>query len=99
MSYFKIRKCFKFLEEYGYKIEYKSIFGYIQVSYINEKKRIKILGGNEVKILISSAQSLGTIYDVMEYSGCFSKNKGKNEIHNASEWLKKYIDKNKIDFL
>ncbi|MBQ2718369.1 MAG: hypothetical protein IJF75_07210 [Clostridia bacterium] len=94
MRYSILKKHFKFLiDEYGFKIAYKQRLGYTQIVYINSQVRITILGDENISILISDADSLGTCYDVTEYCEEF-KTQGnyKKKALFASRWLKNKIE-------
>lgn len=90
MRYFILRKYFDFLiNEFGFKISYKQRFGFVQIVYINTKVRITILGHENIHILISDANSLGTYCDVVEYSKEFEvQGEYKKKAYFASKWLK-----------
>lgn len=90
MIYSILKKHFKFLiDEFGFKIIFKKRLGYIQITYLNSKLRITILGDEYIRILVSDADSFGTYYDVTEYSEEFKINGSYSEkAIIASQWLK-----------
>ena len=93
MKYFILKRYFDFLiDEFGFKIFYKQRFGYVQIVYINSKVRITILGNENIHILFSDVASLGTYYDVTEYSNEFEVHGNyKKKALLASQWLKDKI--------
>ena len=93
MKYFILKRYFDFLiDEFGFKIFYKQRLGYVQIIYINSKVRITILGDENIHILISDANSLGTYCDVTEYSKEFEvQGNYRTKAHFASQWLKSKI--------
>ena len=66
--------------------------GYIQLCYVNSQIRITILGQENIHILISDVNSLGTYADVVEFYEEFmtSGNYYKKE-RIASQWLKEKL--------
>lgn len=90
MTYWLLKKHFKFLiDEFGCKIEFKQIFGFTHISYVNSDIRVLVLGENYIRILISDADSLGTCYDTTEYGDEF-KTEGSysKKVAAAAKWLK-----------
>ena len=95
MRYLILKKYFKFLiDDYGFNISFKQKMGYIQLSYINSQIRVTLLGQENIHILISDANSLGTYADITEYCEEF---KTTGSYHKkakiASQWLKEKIKK------
>ena len=93
-GYHIIKKHFAFLvEDFGFEIEYSQWRGVYLINYKNSKIRFAILGENNISILVSDANSLGTYYDVTEYadefrvSGSYSKKAAA-----AAEWLRNKLE-------
>lgn len=97
--YAMIKREFDFLTRlYGFKIGLSQKYGaYYYIEWINSNICIMVLYDerieNPVIIRIYDADSLGTIYDAIEYQNEFSLKSGSphEKIHYASEWLKKSI--------
>ena len=99
--YAKIKKEFGFLSKlYGFEIYMKQKHGsYYFVDWTNSNVNIKPLydltdDKKPMRILIYDAESLGTVYDVVEYADEFALDYGspRERIHCAAEWLKSAIE-------
>ena len=90
MIYFILKKYFKFLiDDFDFKYSYKQKMGYIQLCYVNSQIRITILGQENIHILISDVNSLGTYADVTEFSEEFiTSGNYYKKARIASQWLK-----------
>ena len=94
-----IKNEFKFLTRlYDFKICMKQKHGsYYFIDWTNSNINIKVLYDLTVKepirILVYDAESLGTMYDVVEYTDEFSLDSGspQERICYAAEWLKSAI--------
>lgn len=94
MIYFILKKYFNFLiKDYGFYIAFKQKMGYIQLCYENSQIRIMISGQENIHILISDVNSLGTYADVTEYCDEFKTNGNYHQkARKASQWLKEKIN-------
>jgi hypothetical protein len=90
-----LKKNFQFLiDEFGFEIVYKQKLGFIQITYMNSDIRVTILGDEYIRVLISDADSLGTCYDVTEYSDEFKIDGSYSEkAVAAAQWLKNKLNK------
>ena len=100
MSIFSIiKKEFEFLTNvYNFKIYDKQKYGaYYYISWTNSKISIKVLYDcreeDPVSIFVYDADSLGTIYDVDEYTTEFIVKSGtsRERVHSAAVWLNNAI--------
>lgn len=97
--YAMIKKEFEFLIRlYGFKICLKQKHGaYYYIEWTNTNISIMVLyderDEDSVRIRIYDADSLGTVYDAVEYKNEFAVHSGspRKRIHCASEWLKNAI--------
>lgn len=102
-KYTKIRKKFEFLTTlYGFKISMKQKHGaYYYIEWTNGNINIMVLyderDKNPVRIRIYDADSLGAVFDAIEYKNEFALKHGspQEKIQCASDWLKNAIT-NKI---
>ncbi len=98
--YAMIKKEFRFLsEKYGFKIHMKQKRGaYYYIVWTNMHVNIMVLYDeqvdehveNPVRIRVYDADSLGTVYDAVEYQDefFFDFRSPRERIRSASDWLK-----------
>lgn len=93
MIYFILKKYFKFLiDDFDFKYSFKQKMGYIQLCYVNSQIRITILGQENIHILISDVNSLGTYADVAEfYEEFMTRGNYYKKARIASQWLKEKL--------
>lgn len=102
--YSMIKKEFEFLTRvYGFRICLKQKHGaYYYIEFTNPNVSIMVLYDEQVKesvtIRIYDADSLGTVYDAVEYHNEFAQSSGtpREKICCAAEWLKNAIANNII---
>ena len=91
-----LKKEFKFLTEiYGFEIGLKQKSGsYYFIEWTNRNICIMVLYDdcveNSVRIRVYDADSLGTVYDAVEYQKEFAKGSvtPRQKIRHAAEWLR-----------
>ncbi len=97
--YTMLKKEFEFLTRtYGFEICLKQKHGaYYFIEWTNRNKSIMVLYDERVEdsvtIRIYDADSLGTVYDAVEYKNEFVQGIGtpREKIRRAAEWLKNAI--------
>ena len=97
--YATLKKEFEFLARiYGFKICLKQKHGaYYFIEWTNQKISIMVLYDERVEdpitIRVYDADSLGTVYDAVEYKDEFEQKSGssREKIHRAAEWLRNAI--------
>ncbi len=102
--YATLKKEFGFLAStYGFEISLKQKHGaYYFIEWTNQKINIMVLYDERVEdpitIRIYDADSLGTVYDAVEYKDEFEQRSGtpREKIRRAAEWLGSAIGDNRI---
>lgn len=93
--YATLKREFEFLAKtYGFEISLKQKHGaYYYIVWANPNKNIMVLYDEQVEdpitIRIFDADSLGTVYDAVEYKNEFEQRSGspREKIRRAAEWL------------
>ncbi len=102
--YTMLKKEFEFLTRaYGFEICLKQKHGaYYYIEWTNRNISIMVLYDERVDdpvtIRIYDADSLGTVYDAVEYKNEFAQSIGtpREKIHRAADWLKNAIANKRI---
>ena len=102
--YATLKREFEFLAKtYGFEISLKQKHGaYYYIVWANPNKNIMVLYDEQVEdpitIRIFDADSLGTVYDAVEYKDEFDQRSGspQEKIRRAAEWLSNAIADQKI---
>ena len=97
--YATLKKEFEFLAKtYGFEISLKQKHGaYYFIEWTNQKISIMVLYDEQVEdpitIRVYDADSLGTVYDAVEYKDEFEQRSGspREKIRRAAEWLSNAI--------
>lgn len=92
-----------FTKTYGFEISLKQKHGaYYYIAWANPNKNIMVLYDEQVEdpitIRIFDADSLGTVYDAVEYKNEFEQRSGspREKIRRAAEWLSNAIADKRI---
>lgn len=90
MRYLILKSHFRFLiDKFYFRVELKRTIGFVMISYINSKIRIIVSGDDNIKIIVSDVNSLGTYYDAIEYSDEFYVNGNYcQKVAAAAAWVK-----------
>ena len=102
--YATLKREFEFLAKtYGFEISLKQKHGaYYYIVWANPNKNIMVLYDEQVEdpitIRIFDADSLGTVYDAVEYKNEFEQRSGspQEKIRRAAEWLRNAIANKRI---
>lgn len=102
--YATLKREFEFLAKtYGFEISLKQKHGaYYYIVWANPNKNIMVLYDEQVEdpitIRIFDADSLGTVYDAVEYKDEFDQRSGspREKIRRAAEWLSNAIANKRI---
>ena len=102
--YTMLKKEFEFLTRvYGFEICLKQKHGaYYYIEWTNRKISIMVLYDerieNSITIRIYDADSLGTVYDAVEYNNEFEQRNlsPREKIRRAAEWLNNAISNKRI---
>ena len=102
--YATLKREFEFLAKtYGFEISLKQKHGaYYYIVWANPNKNIMVLYDEQVEdpitIRIFDADSLGTVYDAVEYKNEFEQRSGspQEKIRRAAEWLSNAIANKRI---
>lgn len=102
--YATLKREFEFLAKtYGFEISLKQKHGaYYYIVWANPNKNIMVLYDEQVEdpitIRIFDANSLGTVYDAVEYKNEFEQRSGspQEKIRRAAEWLSNAIANKRI---
>ena len=102
--YATLKREFEFLAKtYGFEISLKQKHGaYYYIVWANPNKNIMVLYDEQVEdpitIRIFDADSLGTVYDAVEYKNEFEQRSGspREKIRRAAEWLSNAIANKRI---
>lgn len=102
--YATLKREFEFLAKtYGFEISLKQKHGaYYYIVWANPNKNIMVLYDEQVEypitIRIFDADSLGTVYDAVEYKDEFEQRSGspREKIRRAAEWLSNAIADKRI---
>ena len=102
--YATLKREFEFLAKtYGFEISLKQKHGaYYYIVWANPNKNIMVLYDEQVEdpitIRIFDADSLGTVYDAVEYKNEFEQRSGspREKIRRAAEWLSNAIADKRI---
>lgn len=102
--YATLKREFEFLAKtYGFEISLKQKHGaYYYIFWANPNKNIMVLYDEQVEdpitIRIFDADSLGTVYDAVEYKNEFEQRSGspREKIRRAAEWLSNAIADKRI---
>lgn len=102
--YATLKREFEFLAKtYGFEISLKQKHGaYYYIVWANPDKNIMVLYDEQVEdpitIRIFDADSLGTVYDAVEYKNEFEQRSGspQEKIRRAAEWLSNAIANKRI---
>ena len=102
--YSTLKKEFEFLANiYGFRIYLKQKHGaYYYIIWTNSNKNIMVIYDEQVEdpitIRIYDADSLGTVYDAVEYKDEFEQRSGapREKIRRAAEWLSNAIANKRI---
>ena len=102
--YATLKKEFSFMaKQYGFEIDMKQKHGaYYYINWNNPNKNIMVLYDEREKepitIRVFDADSLGTVYDAVEYKDEFDQRSGspRERIHRAAEWLSNAIADKRI---
>ena len=103
-KYAVLKKEFEFLaRDYGFEINMTQKHGaYYYIVWANPNKNIMVLYDEQVEdpitIRIFDADSLGTVYDAVEYKNEFEQRSGspQEKIRRAAEWLSNAIANKRI---
>ena len=104
VRYATLKREFEFLAKtYGFEISLKQKHGaYYYIVWANPNKNIMVLYDEQVEdpitIRIFDADSLGTVYDAVEYKNEFEQRSGspQEKIRRAAEWLSNAIANKRI---